>query len=198
MAAKPILNREFTPREKGLLVALAIVLIVAVYYFLVIRTVQSNEAAAANRLADLQAQIVEQQAINDRMTSMSAALEQQGNLDDQAIIAVYDNFNNEFDELNAILDSAQSFDIDFRTPEATGSLVRRNATVTFETGSIESALDIVSAIEGSSYKCLITDMVVTEKVGTSQLSEGVLTTLSLTYFETTEGSADTSGLVVVD
>ena len=54
MARRSVLNRSFSTSEKVLMLVLAVLLVVACYYFLVVKNVADTIAANEDRLADIE------------------------------------------------------------------------------------------------------------------------------------------------
>ena len=79
MTKKAILNRAFTPREKGLILALALVLVGAFYYFAVIQGTSATLSANEQRMAELQVSLEEQQIRAVQLQAMEAELERLSN-----------------------------------------------------------------------------------------------------------------------
>ena len=194
MTKKSILNRSFTTREKGLILALAVLLIIAFYYFMVVQNVVSVQAANEQRISELQLQVDEQMAIATQRTQMESELASLGSGESLPEIVAYDNFDGEWSDLRSILKGATSFQLNFGDPVASGEIVRRPVEVTFTASSYEKALSLVKQIQSGSYRCMVNDFGLSKVSASVSDKEGVSATLSLTYFETTRGATDLTGL----
>ena len=198
MTKKAILNRAFTPREKGLILALALVLVGAFYYFAVIQGTSATLSANEQRMAELQVSLEEQQLKAVQLRAMEAELEQLSNKKEAPQVQAYNNFRGEWDQLKGLLRDATSFQLNFGDPVATGQLVRRPVQASFTTGSYQEALALVERIQKGQYRCVINDF------GMSQVSDqvkdqtGVSVSVSMTFYETLEGATDLSGLTFAD
>ena len=195
-----ILSHAFSTREKVLIGILVVILLIAFYYFMIVRGVSDRIESNEAELSEIQTELDIQNSIAAQRTKMEDELDSLGDSSNLAVVAVYDNFNNEFDELNGILDNAISFDLKFSEPIATGSLVRRDVVITFTSNSYADAMGYVQKIQDGSYRCLTTDMTMSTNTKTTSTSAAgtITTTMSVTYFETTEGAETTAGLIYED
>ena len=181
MARRSVLNRSFSTSEKVLMLVLAVLLVVACYYFLVVKNVADTIAANEDRLADIEISINAQE--------MLAA---DGTL---PVVAVYDNIRNELNELNALMGGATTYNLSFAQPTVEDKLVRREVTVSFTVPDYAAALDVVRKLENGTYRCEITDFSVIGDMLADGTVDSVDAVLTVTYLETTNGAATTAGLV---
>lgn len=75
MARRSVLNRSFSTSEKVLMLVLAVLLVVACYYFLVVKNVADTIAANEDRLADIEISINAQEMLAADRARMKAELE---------------------------------------------------------------------------------------------------------------------------
>ncbi|WP_246599443.1 hypothetical protein [Gordonibacter massiliensis (ex Traore et al. 2017)] len=189
-----MLNRSFSTREKVLMLVLAVLLVAACYYFLVIKNVADTKLENDLQLQEIQQQIDTQTALAMARTRMEGELEKLGDVNKLPVVATYDNIRNELDELNALLAGVGTYDVKFGQPELEGELVRRPVTITYTVPSYDAALNIVQSLQNGSYRCDITDFTLTGKMLADGSIESVNATLDVTYFETTRGATNLSGL----
>ncbi len=194
MARRSMLNRSFSTREKVLLLALAIVLVLAAYYFLVVKNVADTIAANQAELEDVQTQIDVQTALAAARGSMERELAELGDGESLPEVAAYDNIRNELNELNALMSSATTYDLTFEQPKLDGELVRRAVTVSFTAPDYRSALNVVNELGNGSYRCLIEDFTMNGKLLADGSVESVAATVKVTYLETANGATTMSGL----
>lgn len=195
MARRSVLNRSFSTREKVLILVLVVLLVAACYYFLVVKNVADTKAENDLQLQEIQQQIELQTALATARTRMESELSELGDVEKLPVVATYDNIRNELDELNALLAGVSTYDVKFSQPELTGELVRRPVTITYTVPSYDAALNIVQSLQNGSYRCDIDDFALTGKMLADGSIESVNATLDVTYFETTKGATNTSGLV---
>ena len=193
MARRSVLNRSFSTSEKVLMLVLAVLLVVACYYFLVVKNVADTIAANEDRLADIEISINAQEMLAaDRARMKAEALGEDGTL---PVVAVYDNIRNELNELNALMGGATTYNLSFAQPTVEDKLVRREVTVSFTVPDYAAALDVVRQLENGTYRCEITDFSVIGDMLADGTVDSVDAVLTVTYLETTNGAATTAGLV---
>lgn len=195
MARRSILNRSFSTREKGLLLALVVMLLVASYYFLVVRNVADTLAENQSRMEEIQQQIDQQTALATVRQKMQSELDELGEVKDLPEVAVYDNLRNELNELNSLMAQTTVYDVNFKQPERDGDLVRRAVSVSFTVSTYQQAFDIVRSLEDGPYRCEISDFSLVGKMLADGNVESVSATLNVTYLETTRGATNLNGLV---
>lgn len=198
MTRKAILNRAFTPREKGLILILALVLIGAFYYFAVIQGSAAIVSANEDRMEQLQVTLEEQQTKAAQLASMEAQLDLLGNKEKAPKVQAYNNFRGEWDQMKGLLTGTTSYQLNFGDPVATGQLVRRPVQVSFTTGSYKEALSLVESIQKSQFRCVVNDFGMSRVSDQVKDQEGVSVSLSMTFYETLEGATDLSGLSFAD
>ena len=116
MARRSVLNRSFSTSEKVLMLVLAVLLVVACYYFLVVKNVADTIAANEDRLADIEISINAQEMLAADRARMKAELEALGEDGTLPVVAVYDNIRNELNELNALMGGATTYNLSFAQP----------------------------------------------------------------------------------
>ena len=184
MARRSVLNRSFSTSEKVLMLVLAVLLVVACYYFLVVKNVADTIAANEDRLADIEISINAQEMLAADRARMKAELEALGEDGTLPVVAVYDNIRNELNELNALMGGATTYNLSFA-----------QLTVSFTVPDYAAALDVVRKLENGTYRCEITDFSVIGDMLADGTVDSVDAVLTVTYLETTNGAATTAGLV---
>lgn len=195
MAQRSILNRSFSTREKVLMLVLVGIILVACYYFLVIKNVADTKAANDRELQTIQQQIDVQEAQASARMRMEEELEQLGDVSKLSQVATYDNIRSELDELNALLAGVGTYDVKFGQPELEGDLVRRPVAITYTVPTYTDALDLVRQLQNGTYRCQITNFALNGKMLADGSVESVAANLDVIYFETTRGATNLSGLV---
>ena len=195
MARRSVLNRSFSTRETVLILVLVFLLIVACYYFLVVKNVADTMAANNAELASIEMNIDVQESLAADRARMKAELEALGDNETLPEVATYDNIRNELNELNALLGNATTYNLSFGQPTVEGQLVRRSVTASFTVPSYAEAIDTVRKLENGTYRCQITDFTMKGDLLANGSVSSVNATFNVTYLETTSGAANTSGLV---
>ncbi|MFR1638104.1 MAG: type II secretion system protein GspM [Eggerthellaceae bacterium] len=93
----------FSTSEKVLMLVLAVLLVVACYYFLVVKNVADTIAANEDRLADYRDQHQRAGDAGGRSRAHEGRAGGVGRRRHAARAAVYDNIRNELNELNALM-----------------------------------------------------------------------------------------------
>ena len=134
-----MMDREFTPREKGMLLVLAVLLLALGYMKLFYAPVQQAVEDNQQRQTELQDQALIEQSRALKMQVMEKELEElkAGNAVPDAQVPDYDNVQRVMIELNAILARAQEYSLAFDDVSLDDSgLVRRPVELTFKEYSL--------------------------------------------------------------
>jgi hypothetical protein len=190
------LNRAFTKRETILLL-IGAALLIALFYWRVVY-IPLQEELASYDTAEIETEISQEQVKAAQIKKMQDAV-----ANNQTVsvgeIATYDNLTNEINELNTIVSGTTSFNFDFKDPYMSGTTVRRDIDLTFTAANLSAAESVISQLYGCKYRLLIGNMTLEDTDGSANLQNGPVTAdVSLTFFETTVGAQDLSGLMVMD
>ena len=150
-----MLNRKFTAREAAVILILVAVILGYFYYYVVYQYFEGQMALYDVTL--VQDEIEAEQFKVARLQKMKEDLENEGPSD--SILGVYNNQSEELSALADILEGkATGINMDWGDPELNGSIVRRDVTISFSTGSFEDAGDLVKQIADCEYTLLIVNM----------------------------------------
>lgn len=185
---------KFSLREKILLFVCLVIALGIFYYEVAFKGFKSAEnqydtSELQTQLTVLQSQAAKQKQMQNYLDSNDSA--------SIGTVAVYNNLANEVSELGSILsDKASQVSITWSEPTLTDNIVRRQAAISFHTDSYGGARSLVDAIAQCRYRCLLADVSMSGS-GDEDLasSNDVAVSLNVTFFETTDGAASTSGLV---
>ncbi len=192
--ANKVITRSFSTREKILLLIMVILAIAALYYFGLVKNVIDAQAENTAKLDEIEIQTQAQTALAARYTSMQQRLDALGPDKNLPVVAVYDNLENELMDLYAILENTTDSALDFKKPTLSDKTVRREIKISFITANYDSAFAVVSALQDGKYRSLVNDITMNGKLYANGEVESVSTSLTVTFFETTSGSINTSGL----
>lgn len=191
-----MLKHKFTLRET-ILVLVAAVLAVGIFYYQFIFKNYEN-AVKMYDTTNMEEQVTVLTAKAAKMKHMQDYIDSHEG-QSSGEVAVYNNLANEIDALAGVFASASNVSISWAEPYLTDNIVRRNADITVQTANYQQAEEIVNGIANLKYRCIISSMSITggnqESVDTSS---NVTVSLSVTFFETTDGATDTNGLIVED
>lgn len=199
-----MLSHEFSRREKVLIIICLCLAVGIFYYFFAVRGL--NEQIAALDTQNLEDEITLEQARAMNMAKMKRAIEENTGKY-KGKVAVYNNLANEVDSVGSILEGSadQINSITWNDPTVTGKTVRRQVDLDFTSPNYDSMMNVLSALNTCQYRCILSDFQVQSvaenradgTTDTRGVHDGarVRCTLTVTFFETTDGAASTEGLV---
>ena len=188
-----VMDREFTPREKGMLLVLAVLLLALGYMKLFYAPVQQAVEDNQQRQTELQDQALIEQTRALKMQVMEKELEElkAGNAVPDAQVPDYDNVQRVMIELNAILARAQEYSLAFDDVSLDDSgLVRRPVELTFKTADYAAAREIITDLYHCRYRCSIQDVsIYADEDGTDiTAAPGAVTQLTAVFLERNDGT----------
>lgn len=188
-----IMSRDFTLKEKIVLILLAVVLLGTLYYFVVDQPVRRAIAETTNEREDLQIQL---SALQIKMATLNKMKSELTTLTGDAAFGEMGSYNNsaaELNELNQLLQDTTGYDISFDSVTRDGDLVRRTFSLTFTASDYDKAEDLITKLCEGEWRCLVSE--ITFNSPDSDLSKGAVNVgLKATFYETmADGTAD-SGL----
>lgn len=188
-----IMSRDFTTREKVMLLVLTLILVCAGYYQFVDQPVRTAINEAKSQQDELNTELILLQAKAASLAQMKNELdsiEKDGSL---GMMGSYNNSKAELDELNQILQEANTYNISFSDVTRAGDLIRRAFSLTFSAADYEKAADLVNKLCTSDLRCLISDIryaAVGDDLEDGEVNVGV----TATFYETMQGGKADSGL----
>ena len=204
-----ILSRDFTLKEKILILLLCLIIIALAYYrFVHVPCVTAIESAHAERDA-YQTEFVTASAKEMQLKKMKEELDQLGELQYNSRMESYNNAKAEMTVLNNVLEAANDYSITFSSVTKDGDQIRRNFSLSFQTGSFAAAKQIIARLSESEYRCLLGDMqysmtlrrlgkdetaYVERVVDDVRYGVQVRITTTATFFETMYGGTPDAGL----
>lgn len=180
-----MMRREFTQREKVLLLLLTVLLMALGYMKLFYEPVQESVTAAQVRQAEAEDALLVEQMKLGQLRAMEAELEElkaSGNVQD-AELPPYDNVENVMVQLNAILSTAQEYSLDFQEVRfGEDGLVSRPIQMTFAAGNYDTARGILNDLYHCWYRCSLDGVTVSGEEDVSRDSP-VTVSLTVTFYE---------------
>lgn len=174
------MKRQFSNREKILLVILALMLVFCVYYILVEKPVQDTLLDASQRQSAAESEFTVASAKLENMHRMQAALDtlDQGT---QADVPDYDNAKNVVNLLNSAMALTDEYTLSFRPVSQEGAIVTRSIDMSFRCDGYAIGKRILKTLLDSPYRCRITAMSVS---GSSDIrQEEISVNASVTFYE---------------
>ena len=134
-----VLSRDFTLKEKILLLILSLALIGLAYYQFIDQSVRSELAIAQSEKESLQ---VELDAVQMRLAQLKKMEQEMADLSGDTSLGIMGSYNNSKAEialLNDILGDTQQYSITFSDVTRNGDLIRRNFSLQFTASDYEEA-----------------------------------------------------------
>ena len=153
-------NREFTTREKILLLVLALIIIGAIYYLMVYEPVSEELKQAKVAKYSLEEELMEADVkaakIWNMQNEMKAAEEEGRKL---SYMPSYNASKPEIAFLHEVL-SAKTYDymVSFTQVTRKGNQIRRNFSLSFTAKDYEAAESIITELENCDIRCLVGDI----------------------------------------
>ena len=186
------MKREFTQREKVLLLVLAVILLVTGYLKLFSEPVEKEYAAAQVQYDHAQSDLAQEQIKQNNMKKMERALKilEDGGMPSGITIPAYDNSGNVMVQLDFILKSAISYQMAFSDVVYGTNLVSRPLKLTFTAKNYADAKKILSALYGCKYRCTLSDITMSSGSDAGDVrTSGVSVALKVTFYEKLDAAA---------
>lgn len=188
-----MLKHKFSLRET-ILLCIAAVLALGIFYY---EAIEKNYQKALHQYdtTNMQSEMDLLDVKEAKMRSMESYIEEHSDAN-QGEVAVYNNLANEIDALANILQpTASNVSIQWAEPYLTDTIVRRNADITCTVPSYVIAESVIDQIVNLQYKCIISSLSISGSDTMSvNTSESVSISMTVTFFETTDGAVNINGL----
>ena len=153
-----VLSRDFTTKEKIMIVVFCLLLLGLAYYRFFYVPTQDQIAAANSQRANYEMELTEVMAKEATLRKMKEEIDELGELSNVSRIESYNNSKQEISLLNRVLGPATEYSIKFSNIKRDEDLLRRNFTLMFKTDSFVSAKRIIASLEESPYRCILGDI----------------------------------------
>ena len=182
-------SRDFTRKEKALLIFLSILMVGLAYYRFVdmnVReTIEKSNAEAENLRVELQTL----QAKVARLRNLKAQLDSMEELGELSYMPSYNSVKEEVAFLNDVLAPAEKYSISFADVARSGAQIRRSFTLQYTTNDYSEAEEILKKLCNYYNRCLVGDI----RCSISEKGE-VTFSASATFYETMIGGTADAGL----
>lgn len=187
------MKREFTPKEKVLLLILTLMILALGYYEFVYKATEANIAACQTRIAEIEDQNLYEMMKYSKMQKIEKELEKiKAGQDKTVPIPEYDNMKNLLAELNKLFAGTQLYNLSFSEPATSEPLVRREVNITFTTANYNAGLDVLKALGQFRYRCLLESVEVKSGEQINDPAVAVSFKVKATFFELPPVSAATT------
>ena len=187
------LSKQFSLREKILLLILAILALLAAYYFAVHRPVTETIEKCAIESDELNTEITILSAKKQKKDDMLLELEQIKASGDTAVVPDYDNLDRIVAFLNNVLSNTENYSLSVSgvvKAEDSSGIVRRSMVLKFTCPDYNSAKEAINKLQNSSFCCRLGAMTFSrsgEQSSRSILEGPVAVTINITFFEHING-----------
>ncbi|MDO4197856.1 MAG: hypothetical protein Q4D13_02550 [Erysipelotrichaceae bacterium] len=178
-----MLKREFTLREKILILVLAILALILLYVSLIYIPVNNTIRDNQDKIDNLQSAIMIEEVKNQRLHNMEEAISQ-AEKDDMKPIADYDNATNVITYLNTITANTSNYQLSFKPVSINDYLAVRAIDMSFTCDSYVTAENIVGQLEYGPYYARVLELNINN--GTVRYTTGsgtVSVNLTVVFFE---------------
>ena len=188
-----ILSRDFTLKEKILLLVLSLILVGLAYFQFIDRPVRQELAVAE---AEKEALQLELDAVMIKIAQLQKMQEELNDLSEKDSLSVMESYNNskaEIKLLNDILADTTQYSIAFANVTRTGDQIRRDFTLQFVTSDYKAACQVIEELGNSHYRCLIGNIACSAESGDVTMGP-VTVNATATFYETMVGGIVDAGL----
>lgn len=189
-----VMSREFTMKERLLLLLLSLILVGLAYFQFVDRPVRAALTAAQEESQALSTELTAVEEKLARMRRMRDELEDVTGGGAASEMSSYNNSKAEIALLNDILSNTLQYAITFENVTRDGDQIRRNFSLQFTMDSYDGVESILSALNESHYRCLIGDVRCSASRDNNVMEGNVTVNAVATFFETMVGGTPDAGL----
>ena len=182
-----MLKRDFSLKERILLIILAVLLLVALYVFAVQQPVSNGIANAESEITETETNIQILQGKLKKMNDMKAELVELKNNKNVQEVPDYDNLPEVITFLNTVLGGAKDYQISLSTefPGDGGEVMRRTAQVSYQCENYRLAKESVKRLEACNYMDRVSNLVISpvNSEGSDLMNNPVRVSMTITFFE---------------
>jgi hypothetical protein len=189
-----LMTREFTTREKVLILILSLILIALLYYQFIDQPVRRQLEAAQSEAEDLS---MELQIVEARLGELRRMRTEMDTLIASGTASEMGSYNNSKEEmaiLNDVLQHTQQYSISFADVTRDGDQIRRNFTLLFAVNDYASMEKVIKELADSDCRCLIGDVQCSQGTKRDQKTDFITVNATATFFETMVGGTPDAGL----
>ena len=191
------MSREFTVREKVILLILCLILIGFGYYQLIDKPVRENIAKAEAEAIALEAEISSVKSQTAVLQKMQDEINEIISSGKNSYMASYNNSKEELRLLNDVLSATTQYSISFANVTRNGDQIRRDFSLQFTAPDYDTMRRIIQELTSVEYRCLIGNLSCSlSKQRYRDVTEyGALSvSMTATFYETMVGGVEDSGL----
>ena len=190
-----VLSRDFTTKEKILLVILAVILVGLTYYQFFDQPVRKATDEAIAEKANLETELVTLEARLANLKRMQAELDSMEGMENVRIMPSYNAIKQIHSLLNDVLGSL-GYSITFNNATRSGDQVRQRITMSFRCPDLDTAVRVLTDLQNGEFRCLIEDLSVSMSTNTNNTNNNdrVSVSTTITFYETMVGGTLDPGI----
>lgn len=191
-----LLSRDFTLREKILLLLLSIFLLGLLYYHFVDEPVRADLATAASEKAALE---IELGAVEQKVAQLERMKKEIDDQADNSFVSFMPSYNNS-GAVNLLLNDVLGdlgYYITFSNVTRSGNQIRRSISLQFSAPDYRTVESVLSRLTSAQFRCLIEDVACTTVNTRSARGDdraSVNVNATVTFYETMVGGTADAGL----
>ena len=189
-----VLSRDFTLKERLLLLFLGLVLVALAYYQFVDKPVRAALESARAESEQLTVELQGVQAKLDQMHRMRNELEDVTSGGAASEMGSYNNSKEEIASLNEILKDTLQYSITFADVTRSGDQIRRNFSLQFTVDNYEGVERLLAALAENHHRCLIGEVRCNSTRNSNIMDGNITVNATATFFETMVGGTPDAGL----
>ena len=190
-----ILSRDFTLKEKVLLLVLVAILLGLAYYWFVDQPVRQQLENCAAQESSLQIELTAVQRKAAELERMKTELEAIQARDGVSLMSSYNASKEEVKLLNDVLAGTEQYAISFSDVSREGDQIRRNFSLQFTAPNHQDIARILGQLAESSQRCIIADIRCTRERGRTEEDAGkFVVDATATFYETMVGGTPDAAL----
>lgn len=175
------MKKEFTQREKILLLVLTVLVIGLGYYKFVLQPINNRISEYRNMESEISLEYEQNLIKAGQMDTMQKEIQKEQAKGIRRTVALYDNSVNLMPELYRIMKNSIDYSLDFGELVFESDFVKRPVEITFDTSTYRQARAIIDRLYNSQYAMQVDGLTVTtEEAADKQI---VTTYISIIYFE---------------
>ena len=190
-----VLSRDFTTKEKILLVILAVILVGLTYYQFFDQPVRKATDEAIAEKANLETELVTLEARLANLKKMQAELDSMEGMENVRIMPSYNAIKQIHSLLNDVLGTL-GYSLTFNNATRSGDQVRQRITMSFRCPDLDTAVRVLTDLQNGEFRCLIEDLSVSMATNNSNtdIDERVSVSTTITFYETMVGGTLDPGI----
>ena len=185
-------SRDFTRREKSLLVILSVILMALLYFLVVDRPVRT---AIASANAEAEALRTELAAVQGKALRLEKLKKELGEVKEHGELSRMESYNNSSAEISFLYDilaETQQYNIEFSDITRNGDQIRRNFSLKFRTRDYDAMRSVINRLCASEYRCLVDEIRCQRTINDRE--SYVTANVTATFYETMVGGKPDAGL----